>query len=266
MSKLPYVEKAKVWNRVFNFNIVNEQGKSWYGVGDNPTKWNDWDVLIKKLIKKGDTVLDVGANQSWTSLVYAKWVGANGTVCAIEADEENCRRIHDNIAINKNINIGVFHNVIDSISGLDIPFTDSECVACGWYNKVQRTVKSIRIDDFIEMKYDVDFIKIDVEGYEHKALLGAEKMLSDVRPFFEVEMHTFKPNGPDMRYYGGSVQKIFDIFHNADYRIYCVPTVHEEGITVYEGGMARVRKNSKPDPELKGQIIAVPNESKLKLG
>ena len=73
-------------------------------------------------------------------MVYAKWIGPNGTVCAIEADEDNCKRIHDNIALNSKVNIGVFHNVIAEKGGVQIPFSNSECVACDWRKDVKRSV------------------------------------------------------------------------------------------------------------------------------
>jgi FkbM family methyltransferase len=234
----PYVERAKVWGNEFYFNICNSQAETWYGVGDELEKWNDFDPPMQKLISRGDTVIDCGANQGWTSLSYAKRVGSEGTVCSVEGDSNNCKRIHTNLELNSEVkNMGVFNNVIGSKSGENIPFARNECVKCEWSPHVMQKVKSICIDDFIDMGHKVDVIKIDVEGYELEALKGATKTLAKLRPRLEVEIHTFQPNGPDIRNYGGDIYELYELLTDQDYNVYSAGTVPDEGISVLTSGI-----------------------------
>ena len=60
---------------------------------------------IRKLIKEGDCVLDIGSNQGYFSLFFAKLVGDQGKVISFEPDTENC------VIIKKNISLNGFNNI-----------------------------------------------------------------------------------------------------------------------------------------------------------
>lgn len=61
---------------------------------------------------------------------------------------------------------------------------------------------------------DVDFIKIDVEGYELLVLEGADKTIANNRPIVQVECVDIQP-----RAFGRTIQELMDYFNDRDYVI-----------------------------------------------
>ena len=61
--------------------------------------------VLKRLVKSGDTVLDIGANVGYMSLVLAKCVGKNGKVFSFEPDSKNFASLKRNIELNADCNI-----------------------------------------------------------------------------------------------------------------------------------------------------------------
>jgi len=135
---------------------------------------------ITKNLHSGDIFVDVGANNGYYSLLASKLVGKDGLVYAVEPDPNNFKKLKDNIKLNKTKNIiplqiaasdrsgWAYLNISEIENGqnslVDIPLS-----------KVKTKVKVEKLDDLIKK---ADIIKIDVEGYEKKVLLGARKLLN----------------------------------------------------------------------------------------
>lgn len=56
--------------------------------------------IVKEEIKKGDIVLEIGANIGYYTLIFAKLVGEKGKVFAFEPDPTNFALLKKNIEIN----------------------------------------------------------------------------------------------------------------------------------------------------------------------
>ena len=48
---------------------------------------------LQEFVPPGSLVIDVGANVGFFSLRFARWVGAEGKVIAIEPEERNCKNL-----------------------------------------------------------------------------------------------------------------------------------------------------------------------------
>jgi len=239
MPPIPYIEEMTVWDHTFKFHIANAQAESWYGRRGHWSKYlshrNLWDLPMRNLIKPGNVVIDCGANQGWTTVIYAKQVGVSGAVHAIEANRQNCQRIHDNLALNDIRNVGVLWSVV----GSDQPRGfRGECVR---HHGVK--VPGIQLDDFCDRKPDV--VKVDVEGFECEVLKGARELMDTVGPAFEIEIHTIPPT--TMVNYGGSVEELYAILLEHDYRLFR---------DIIGGG--KLREVDAPDnPVMQGNVWAV---------
>lgn len=62
---------------------------------------------------------------------------------------------------------------------------------------------------------DVDFIKVDVEGYEYAVICGAEQTIQRERPVVQLEMIEGQPEK-----FGHSCQEILDWFTQRQYRVF----------------------------------------------
>jgi len=132
-------------------------------------------------IKKGDTIIDAGAFMG-TFTVYASLITENGKVIVFEPDPDNYKMVEKHIELN-NLN-----NVILLKKGL----WDCEKTLKFEQNNVGSTLNIINEDNpnLIEVQVcaldeilndhkigNIDFIKMDIEGAEIEALMGANKTL-----------------------------------------------------------------------------------------
>jgi len=143
-------------------------------------------------IKKGDTVLDLGANIGYYTVLFSKLVGNNGKVYAIEPTSDNLEYLEKNIKLNNLKNVELTKAAIGDTDGkLNIYISDNS----GNYNtpnyngsNKKETVKSYKLDTFFKDKVKPKILKMDIEGYECEVFNGADKMLNDIEKIF-VELH-----------------------------------------------------------------------------
>ncbi|AUC96458.1 hypothetical protein QU42_31575 [Bradyrhizobium sp. UASWS1016] len=141
---------------------------------------------MKSHLRPGSTLLDVGANIGLFSIEGATAVGSSGNVIAIEAAPPHAQTIRDAAALNRLQNIEVVPAAVGSSEGAAI-LTLPEKGNYGMYTlgsvagERSFQVPVRRIDDIVAGRR-VDFIKIDIEGSEYQALLGAVQTLKSTPP------------------------------------------------------------------------------------
>jgi FkbM family methyltransferase len=149
-----------------------------------------WEVqLFKKIIKPNMTILDIGANKGYFSLLFAKLMNDTGRVVAIEPVNENCYWINKSIKSNKYKCISVEQVALSNKEGKAEFFLGKKS---GWgslfynsegasLNKKPITIKTRKLDNILNEKGidKTDIIKIDIEGAELLALKGAESILKN---------------------------------------------------------------------------------------
>ena len=141
-------------------------------------------ALIKKNVHKGMTVFDLGANFGWFSLIFSKLVGSSGHVYTFEADPTLIKTINENVKLNKLDNVTVIPKAISNKSGisefsLDETYdTRNQLDAKSPKGKVIK-IETISLDEFCNENWlkQVDFIKMDIEGSEPKAIQGMKKII-----------------------------------------------------------------------------------------
>jgi len=142
--------------------------------------------LIKKMITKGESVIDIGANIGYFTLIFAKIVGAQGQVFAFEPDTENFNLLKKNISYNNYENVTVENLALSDFTG------KTKLYISKYNNGMHRIYPSLlctedfininvkTLDDYLE-KIDyhkkISFVKIDVEGSELNVLRGMKSII-----------------------------------------------------------------------------------------
>ena len=136
-----------------------------------------------------DVVLDVGAYYGDYSIIWNKLYGAK--VYAFEPSFFNYLVAKVNIALNKS-SVILSRFAIGNEDKIIIMYGDN-MINKFINNGLEQTVEMIKLDNYfgVDLFETVDLIKIDVEGYELEALVGAEKTLKDFKPKIILETHTF---------------------------------------------------------------------------
>ncbi|HVH79941.1 MAG TPA: FkbM family methyltransferase [Stellaceae bacterium] len=184
--------------------------------------------IMRVIVPAGGVAIDIGANTGWHTLLLAQLVGAEGRVLAVEANPSICNELKRNIQINQLGQVTVFAHALAEGEGelafLDVPADDPGSASGHVVTAADKAVKSISVrgrpldalarDAGIER---LDFIKMDVEGFEWPVLQGGRQIISRFRPpmIFEFDA-AYAPRG------GGSVALLGEFFAGLGYRLYAV--------------------------------------------
>lgn len=140
--------------------------------------------FMRRYLRPGDSVLDVGANIGVYSLLAASLVGSVGRVLSFEPGPEAHRRLTENLLINQLDNVTVHACALGDRIGV-VDFLNQ----CDTTNRIQTAVdkgKSVvsvpvaRLEDIVKTVCTLG--KMDIEGAEPIALLGAKRLLKDANP------------------------------------------------------------------------------------
>jgi FkbM family methyltransferase len=144
-------------------------------------------ALVRRVLHPGMTVIDIGANIGYYSVLASRIVGDSGHVFAIEPEPKNRALLAKNAAENACKNISISALAISSRGGTARLYTDRSNFgnpSLEARNIIDRAssieVTTTTLDDFVtrEVREPVDFIKMDVQGAEGLVLAGAEHVLS----------------------------------------------------------------------------------------
>ncbi len=144
-------------------------------------------------MKKGDYVLDLGAFSGDHTIAYSDAVGETGHVFAIEAGSLAFQCLKHNIALFKHQNVtaeqwAVNDGSVNVMTHIEDPNLGASF--CGSEGGNGKPVHTIQIDELVR-NWDIrklDFIKMDIEGGEIRALRGAVATLKHFRPKMLLEV------------------------------------------------------------------------------
>ena len=159
-------------------------------------RWYDLHTqkLLVQVLKKGDEVIDIGANIGMFSLAASHIVGREGIVHAFEPNPRHLEQLNRNIEINQIDNIRVYPVGLGETDGqfnLYVPninsgegslapvnYGDDEC------DELKVTVK---VGDDLLQETAPRLIKIDVDGAEVGVLKGIFKLINKQKPLIAIE-------------------------------------------------------------------------------
>jgi FkbM family methyltransferase len=158
--------------------------------------------VFRACCRPGGRVIDVGANIGITAVMAAALVDP-GQVVAIEPVPATFAHLEANVARSGLVNIDCVRAAAAAEEGEVglVTLAGSNFAAFVGYENVLRRytaydeipVRALSLDQIVaEVGLDrVDFIKIDVEGYELEVLRGARRTLSSFRPMVFLEVNHY---------------------------------------------------------------------------
>ena len=159
----------------------------------------DMEVLaaIRQFVKSGDTVLDIGANIGYFSLLMAHEVGNRGAVHAFEPNPTVCDRLKAHALMNGYKDVIRVHNLAigETSSSSDLYLyagthghSSLEPRADRAHSSIETKVETL---DELYSRGDISlpsFVKIDTEGAELLGLRGGEQLIQQSRPVIVCEI------------------------------------------------------------------------------
>jgi len=158
-----------------------EGGNLYFGVPFEPCEL----AIVKRLVKPGDVFFDVGANIGVYSLLASQLIGGLGAVHAFEPVSCVYELLLRNILLNQASNVTPNRLAVEETSGKVELFVNRESglsslghTERGQVMSVER-VESTTLDEYAEMHNisELDFLKVDVEGYEGHVLRGGKRLI-----------------------------------------------------------------------------------------
>ena len=155
--------------------------------------------LLSKELKKGMTCLDVGGNIGYYTLLESNIVGNNGKVIAIEPSPVNFKHLKKNLSIQDAKNVDAYNFAAGDVDG-EVNFlvyresNGSFTIPDGETTDLPGELIKVpakRMDTFLnELNIEhVDFVRMDVEGYEHHIIEGMKNIIKNSKPMFQIEVH-----------------------------------------------------------------------------
>ncbi len=165
--------------------------------------WEMWVTeAMMRHVRQGMTVLDVGANLGYFSLLLADLTGPTGRVLSFEPNPHMSSLARRSLEINGFSPWSTLHEVALGDSSGEVQFSarldhpGGAHVVVGGEGAFSVPVRRL---DAIPGALDADFIKMDVEGYEHHVWRGMTQILARKRPltiFMEFNISRFEnPRG-----------------------------------------------------------------------
>ena len=175
-------------NRGFLWIRGSANAPEWLGVYEHGKQ-----RVLRRILSRGQTVCDIGANAGFYTLGMARMVGPGGRVIAFEPLPANLGKIRRHLEINKIDNVTLCSCALSDENGATA-FDVGENDFTGRISEKAKDgfeVRTISLDEFISHERVVDptFLKIDVEGAEAKVLAGARALIQRAHPSMLIALH-----------------------------------------------------------------------------
>jgi len=186
---------------------------------------------IRRIVKPGDVVLDIGANSGAHTLELARQVGPAGKVIAFEPTAYAISRLGRQLAVNEGVAAPV---TVEQVMLTDAGRTAAAgAIYSRWplheaadlneehRGKLESTdgARAVTLDNYLGATgiRRVDFIKLDVDGFECEVLGGARDCLATMKPVILLELAPYA-----LRQQGRSLGELVSQIEAAGYRLYAL--------------------------------------------
>jgi FkbM family methyltransferase len=204
-------------------------GRAAFFVGDLDRKISQ---VIRRIVRPGDQVLDIGANLGVVTLLVSKLVGTSGVVHAFEPNPSIAGMLTQSVERNRLANVKIHQLALgssDATATLNFPTDNAGMGTLTQSALGSQVVVPVRTLDSIAANTTLDrvrLLKIDVEGFELPVLLGAARVLA-LTECVQVEAW----DRMSLRY-GNRLQDTLDLLRASGFSIFRLNAAHTLFATV----------------------------------
>jgi FkbM family methyltransferase len=153
--------------------------------------------------------------------MFAKLVGDTGRVYAFEPNPDNFNLLKKNVEINNYQNVILVPKAVSSKNGKQKLYISEENKGAHTIIEVTKNQKYIEIDSicldnyFVRFNEKIDFIKIDVEGFEGEVIKGMTRLLQnadEIGIMMEFSPHLIEK-------YGMKPEEYISLFNDKEWKI-----------------------------------------------
>lgn len=155
----------------------------YFGELDRKITW-----VVQRVLRPGDTAIDIGANLGLVSFSMLRRVGPSGKVHAFEPQSRMADYIDRSIALNKVDNLLLHRSGLGDTPGrLRLAIPDNNAGAASLCSQTGTRFEAVTVttlDAFQQQAAltDVRLLKIDVEGFEPQVFSGGRNFFLALRP------------------------------------------------------------------------------------
>lgn len=174
----------------FIFHLEQKNYQTIYGLLQEGHLYEaDVSNFMLRTINKSDTVVDIGANVGFYTMLLSSLTKETGKVIAFEPSEKNVAQIKENQSINGFTNIDIRQKLLGNKNSKEVYYHFSNTDSGTSYarenipdDKREYEKKVVfTLDEELKNISAIKLVKIDVEGFEVKVLKGAQDLLSSNR-------------------------------------------------------------------------------------
>lgn len=181
--------------------------------------------IVRSILQEGDIAVDVGANFGWYSTLFAGLVGPSGHVFSFEPVVQTFSQLVRNIELNEVEDIVSVKNLA---VGESAGWVEMQNDAGGTQSALAYAVESkggigavemVALQDALaQHRSGIALLKIDIEGFEEQALVGANSLIAcENPPMIQLEL-----NEVALRRAGSSRASVMTMLQNFGYELYDV--------------------------------------------
>ena len=209
-ADLPAERQGLRW--ILNPSDFPQEDLFWLGESDR------WDLLhARRFLRPGAVIFDVGANFGYYALMLAASLRGECEVHAFEPSASTHARLVKHVALNGMTCVHPHRLALSDVPGTASMNSRQGNSGASFLEMGGGEVAVTTLDEFVEGRglRRLDFMKIDVEGFEERVLRGGERTLRRLRPIvlLEVQPTTFERTG-------SSVQRVVDLLTGAGYQLW----------------------------------------------
>jgi FkbM family methyltransferase len=191
--------------------------------------------FFKKFIKKGDLVIDIGANTGDTTVLMGLAAGKSGLALGFEPNPLVYKILEKNASLNKDKHNIILFPCAISVKEEEFYYISSEAsFANGGISPTRDSIhgkyvypekiKGVNLQGLLEEKYsdevkNLSFIKIDTEGYDKEIIKSISDLIDKYKPMIAAESFKYSTREEKMELYNVIQQHGYEIYYFQDFFI-----------------------------------------------